>query len=142
MIPFPPVIEPEHEGAFLTERPREAPAPHGQQLPLMLGVTAEEGLLKTAALLNLPDLMTEFKTHFEQLLPIVLNYDHHEPEEQQQITRHIESFYFKAGHNYNKSNHQNLTDVGRILCYILWPGLKQILSFLAYFRWLVRSRRR
>lgn len=124
MIPFPPVIEPEHEGAFLTKRPREAPAPHGLQLPLMLGVTAEEGLLKTAALLNLPDLMAEFKTHFEQLLPIVLNYDHHEPEEQQEITRHIESFYFKAGHNYNKSNHQNLTDVGRRLPNMFGPGLK------------------
>ncbi|XP_030569634.1 venom carboxylesterase-6 [Drosophila novamexicana] len=111
MIPFPPVIEPEHEGAFLTLRPREAQAPHGQALPLMIGVTAEEGLLKTAALLNLPHLMDEFKSYFEQLLPIVLNYDHHDAETQQQITRHIESFYFKSGHNYNKSNHQNLTDL-------------------------------
>ncbi|XP_001992565.2 venom carboxylesterase-6 [Drosophila grimshawi] len=111
MIPFPPVIEPEHTGAFLTLRPRDAPLPHGQKLPLMIGVTAEEGLLKTAALLNLPHLMDEFKTYFDQLLPLVLNYDHHELEAQQQITRHIESFYFKAGHNYNKSNHQNLTDL-------------------------------
>ncbi|XP_002011173.3 venom carboxylesterase-6 [Drosophila mojavensis] len=112
MIPFPPVIEPEHEGAFLTQRPREvAQRPHGQELPLMIGVTAEEGLLKTAALLNLPHLMAEFKSSFERLLPVVLNYDHHDEEKQQQITRHIENFYFKAGHNYNKSNHQNLTDL-------------------------------
>ncbi|XP_060664137.1 LOW QUALITY PROTEIN: venom carboxylesterase-6 [Drosophila nasuta] len=112
MIPFPPVIEPQHDDAFLTELPRETSAPpHGQQLPLMLGVTSEEGLLKTAALLNLPQLLSEFKTRFEQLLPVVLNYDHHANETQQQITQHIETFYFKAGHNYNKSNHQNLTDL-------------------------------
>lgn len=112
MIPFPPVIEPAHEGAFLTVLPRETPqAPHGQELPLMIGVTSEEGLLKTAALLNLPDLMEEFKTRFGQLLPVVLNYDHHDEQTQQQITQHIERFYFKAGHNYNKSNHQNLTDL-------------------------------
>ncbi|KAH8290099.1 hypothetical protein KR044_013383 [Drosophila immigrans] len=111
MIPFPPVIEPQHADAFLTQLPREAAAPHGQQLPLMLGVTSEEGLLKTAALLNLPQLMSEFKARFGQLLPVVLNYDHHEPETQQQLTERIEQFYFQQGHNYNKDNHQNLTDL-------------------------------
>ncbi|KAM8719542.1 hypothetical protein ACLKA7_005733 [Drosophila subpalustris] len=111
MIPFPPVVEPVHEGAFLTSLPREASAPYGQELPLMIGVTSEEGLLKTAALLNLPQLMAEFKARFEQLLPVVLYYDHHTAQAQQRITQHIESFYFKAGHNYNKSNHQNLTDL-------------------------------
>ncbi|XP_034475720.1 venom carboxylesterase-6 [Drosophila innubila] len=111
MIPFPPVIEPAHKGAFLTVPPREAEAPHGQQLPLMLGVTSEEGLLKTAALLNMPQLLEEFKTKFAELLPIVLYYDHHPQQTQQQITQQIEQFYFQTGHNYNKSNHQNLTDL-------------------------------
>ncbi|KAH8349357.1 hypothetical protein KR067_000304 [Drosophila pandora] len=111
MIPFPPVIEPEHEDAFLTVPPRQAPPPHGLQLPLMVGATAEEGLLKTAALLNLPHLMAEFKSQFDQVLPVVLNYDHHEDSVKQSITQRIESFYFKAGHDYDKANHQNLTDL-------------------------------
>ncbi|XP_017045883.1 venom carboxylesterase-6 [Drosophila ficusphila] len=111
MIPFPPVIEPEHEDAFLTVSPRQAPRPHGLQLPLLVGATAEEGLLKTAALLNLPQLLAEFKSQFEQVLPVVLNYDHHEDTVQQSITQRIEGFYFKAGHDYDKANHQNLTDL-------------------------------
>ncbi|SPP78197.1 venom carboxylesterase-6 [Drosophila guanche] len=111
MIPFPPVIEPEHEEAFLTVPPRQALRPHGLELPLLVGATAEEGLLKTAALLNLPQLMDDFKAQFEQVLPVVLNYDHHENAVQQQITKRIEDFYFKAGHDYDKSNHQNLTDL-------------------------------
>ncbi|EDW26881.1 GL14544 [Drosophila persimilis] len=111
MIPFPPVIEPEHDDAFLTVPPRQAREPHGLELPLLVGATAEEGLLKTAALLNLPQLMDDFKSQFEQVLPVVLNYDHHEDSVQQQITKRIEDFYFKAGHDYDKSNHQNLTDL-------------------------------
>ncbi|KAH8289553.1 hypothetical protein KR054_007143 [Drosophila jambulina] len=111
MIPFPPVVEPEHEDAFLTVPPRQAPQPHGLELPLMIGATAEEGLLKTAALLNLPQLMAEFKSQFGQVLPVVLNYDHHEEQVQRRITQRIESFYFKHGHDYSKANHQNLTDL-------------------------------
>ncbi|EDW53214.1 venom carboxylesterase-6 [Drosophila sechellia] len=111
MIPFPPVIEPEHDGAFLTVAPRQAAKPHGLQLPLMVGATAEEGLLKTAALLNLPQLLAEFKSQFEQVLPVVLNYDHHDDSVRQAITQRIESFYFKSGHDYDKAKHQNLTDL-------------------------------
>lgn len=115
MIPFPPVIEPDHEDAFLTVPPRQASAPHGLRLPLMVGATAEEGLLKTAALLNLPHLMAEFKSQFDRVLPVVLNYDHHEDSVKQSITQRIESFYFKAGHDYDKANHQNLTDVSGLI---------------------------
>nr|XP_016942030.1 venom carboxylesterase-6 [Drosophila suzukii] len=111
MIPFPPVIEPEHEDAFLTVPPRQALKPHGLALPLLVGATAEEGLLKTAALINLPHLLDEFKSQFDQVLPVVLNYDHHEDSVRQMITQRIESFYFKAGHDYDKVNHQNLTDL-------------------------------
>ncbi|XP_002061222.3 venom carboxylesterase-6 [Drosophila willistoni] len=111
MIPFPPVIEPPHKEAFLTLMPRNVLKPHGLELPLLLGATSEEGLLKTAALLNLPQLMQEFKTQFDRVIPIVLNYDHHDIAKQMEITRQIEHFYFKTGHNYNKSNHQNLTDL-------------------------------
>jgi len=114
MIPFPPVIEPEHEDAFLTVPPRQALRPHGLALPLLVGATAEEGLLKTAALINLPHLLDEFKSQFDQVLPVVLNYDHHEDSVRQRITQRIESFYFKAGHDYDKINHQNLTDVSEM----------------------------
>lgn len=115
MIPFPPVVEPEHPEAFLTVMPRSATAPHGFSLPLMIGATSDEGALKSAALLNIPGLLDEFKNKFANVLPIVLNYDHHSLSIQNDITREIEDFYFKQGHVYDKKNHQNLTDVGLIL---------------------------
>lgn len=111
MIPFPPVVEPKHPEAFLTVYPRKASEPHGFSLPLMIGATSEEGLLKTAALLNLPGLLDEFKQKFYEVLPIVLNYDHLSLAEQTKVTEDLENFYFSNGHKYNRQNHQNITDV-------------------------------
>ncbi|XP_073834277.1 venom carboxylesterase-6 [Musca autumnalis] len=111
MIPFPPVVEPEHPDAFLTILPREAPPPHGLKLPLMIGATSEEGLLKTAALLNIPHVLKDFKAKFNKVLPIMLNYDHLKESEQQEVTRKLEQFYLKNGHDYDKYNYQNITDL-------------------------------
>uniref|UniRef100_T1H2V8 Uncharacterized protein n=1 Tax=Megaselia scalaris TaxID=36166 RepID=T1H2V8_MEGSC len=41
----------------------------------------------------------------------MLSYDHWDKEKQSEITRAFEEFYLKDGHNYNKMNHQNLTDM-------------------------------
>ncbi|XP_037885698.1 venom carboxylesterase-6 [Glossina fuscipes] len=111
MIPFPPVIEPDHAEAFLTVHPRNQLQPHGLALPLMIGATSEEGLLKTAALLNLPEILYEFKTKFEQILPIILYYDHLPEKDQHDITEKLKYFYLKDGHNYDKHNYQNITDL-------------------------------
>lgn len=49
MIPFPPVVEPPNTpNGFITKHPRDEKSPHGLNLPLMSGVTTEEGALKTA----------------------------------------------------------------------------------------------
>lgn len=48
MVPFPPVVEPDVPGAFITEHPRDVARPHGTAIPWMTGLTADEGLLKTA----------------------------------------------------------------------------------------------
>lgn len=111
MVPFQPVVEPPHESAFLTILPRDGVMPHGFSLPLMIGVTSEEGLFKSMPMLTVPGLLTDFKDHVRKILPIQLQYDHHAPEVRDEITRQIEQFYFKEGHNYSKYNHHNLTDV-------------------------------
>ncbi|XP_075154385.1 venom carboxylesterase-6 [Haematobia irritans] len=111
MIPFPPVVEPDHPEAFLTVLPRSSSQPHGLSMPLMIGATSEEGLLKTAALLNIPEVLNDFKVKFDHVLPIVLNYDHLSRTEQQQITEKLKSFYLTNGHDYDKYNHQNITDL-------------------------------
>ncbi|XP_067639389.1 venom carboxylesterase-6 [Eurosta solidaginis] len=111
MVPYQPVVEPLHDSAFLTVSPRDVSVPHGFSLPVMIGATSEEGLLKTAAILNIPGLLEEYKQKFYTILPIELQYDHHAPEVRAEITRKIDEFYFKDGHNYDKYNHMNFTDL-------------------------------
>lgn len=48
MVPFPPVIEPDLPGAFITKHPREIIAENTNELPLMTGITYDEGALKSA----------------------------------------------------------------------------------------------
>lgn len=48
MIPFPPVVEPDLPGAFITKHPRDEYEPHAMGLPWMTGLTMDEGALKSA----------------------------------------------------------------------------------------------
>uniref|UniRef100_A0A182PR39 Carboxylic ester hydrolase n=1 Tax=Anopheles epiroticus TaxID=199890 RepID=A0A182PR39_9DIPT len=93
MIPFPPVVEPDIPGAFLTKHPRDEYEPHAIGLPWMTGLTLDEGALKT--LINVPELRKSLNDHWERALPISLYYDHHEPEKKRQITTKINNYYFK-----------------------------------------------
>uniref|UniRef100_A0A182SV11 carboxylesterase n=1 Tax=Anopheles maculatus TaxID=74869 RepID=A0A182SV11_9DIPT len=52
MIPFPPVVEPDAPGAFITKHPRDEYEPHGIGLPWMTGLTLDEGALKSAFVLG------------------------------------------------------------------------------------------
>lgn len=48
MIPFPPVVEPDLPGAFITVHPRDVSEPHGLPIPWMTGLTSDEGAIKSA----------------------------------------------------------------------------------------------
>lgn len=48
MIPFPPVVEPDLPGAFITKHPREAHDENSLQIPFMTGLTFDEGAMKSA----------------------------------------------------------------------------------------------
>lgn len=48
MIPFPPVVEPNLPGAFISEHPRDVKTPHAISIPWMGGLTADEGAMKSA----------------------------------------------------------------------------------------------
>lgn len=48
MIPFPPVVEPNLPGAFITKHPREDHDDSSLKIPLMTGVTFDEGAMKSA----------------------------------------------------------------------------------------------
>lgn len=48
MIPFPPVVEPDLPGAFITQHPRDVYEPHAISIPWMTGLTSDEGAMKSA----------------------------------------------------------------------------------------------
>lgn len=111
MIPFPPVVEPDLPGAFITKHPRDEYEPHALALPWMTGLTLDEGALKSASLINVPELRASLNEHWNRALPLSLNYDHHEdPYKQQEITEAINKFYFND-RKLVKETEQNLTNL-------------------------------
>lgn len=110
MIPFVPVVEPDHPEAFITKHPREEFDPHGLSLPWLSGVTMDEGALKTASLINLPELTESLNANWDRALPISLNYDHHSVDRQKEITAAISEFYF-ANRKLVPETNQNLTNL-------------------------------
>lgn len=111
MIPFPPVVEPDLPGAFITKHPRDEYEPHAISLPWMTGLTLDEGALKTASLINVPELRASLNEHWDRALPVSLYYDHHpDPARQRAITEAINSFYF-SGRKLIKQTEQNLTNL-------------------------------
>ncbi|CAH1730140.1 unnamed protein product [Chironomus riparius] len=110
MVPFPPVVEHEHEGAFITENPRFVMNPHGLNIPLMTGVTSEEGALKTGAFIYNDDLREELLKNWEKALSTSLYYDHHDSQKQEEITKKIDEFYFN-NQRLTSNNNQNLTNL-------------------------------
>lgn len=111
MIPFPPVVEYSHPGAFITKHPRDEKEPWGLNLPWITGLTKDEGAMKSAPIINMKNLTDDLNKNWERALPIALNYDHHKcPEKQKQITEAISNFYFNNEKLHDKTR-QNLTNV-------------------------------
>lgn len=48
MIPFPPVVEPDIPGAFITKHPRDDHGENSLKIPFMTGLTYDEGAMKSA----------------------------------------------------------------------------------------------
>lgn len=113
MIPFPPVIEPDHPDAFLIEHPRETPL-KSLDIPITAGITSGEGLLSSAPLLSNEERLEALKRDKDRLFPLIFNYDHWDLGKQERVTRKIEEYYFKNGHDYDRTNHRNFTDVSNI----------------------------
>jgi carboxylesterase type B len=110
MVPFPPVVEHEHEGAFITATPRFVSDMHGNDVPLMTGVTSEEGVLKTGALIYNQNLTADLLKNWERALSISLYYDHHGEQKQEEITKKIDEFYFR-NQKLTLDTQKNLTDL-------------------------------
>lgn len=63
MIPFPPVVEIDIPGAFITKHPREQHDENSLSIPFMTGITADEGAMKSARKNKQVSICTRIYTH-------------------------------------------------------------------------------
>ncbi|XP_015600279.1 venom carboxylesterase-6 [Cephus cinctus] len=98
MIPFRPVIEPDHPGAFLKEDPAVSlKAGRIADIPWMTGITSHEGALRVAGLLGLNDgeLARKLNDDFMTIAPMSLLYRDKCPADRiENVTKSIREFYF------------------------------------------------
>ncbi|XP_051166329.1 venom carboxylesterase-6 [Leptopilina boulardi] len=97
MIPFRPVIEPDHSGAFLKEDPAIS-LKNGKisDIPWMTGITSHEGAIKSATIYGLFDgkLIKELNDNFETIAPLSLLYEDVCPKHLiKNVTQSIRDFY-------------------------------------------------
>ncbi|XP_066593320.1 carboxylic ester hydrolase [Prorops nasuta] len=98
MIPFRPVVEPKHSGAFLSEDPFVATTSGNiVDIPWMAGITSEEGSLRVPGLYGLfgGKLIKQLNDEFTEIAPISLLYKETCPAHLlDDVTKKIREFYF------------------------------------------------
>ncbi|XP_043683852.1 venom carboxylesterase-6-like [Vespula pensylvanica] len=100
MIPFRPVIEPDHSNAFITKDPIvSTKIGTVLDIPWMTGVTSEEGSLRVPSLYTLHDgeLIKKMNDDFPNVAPLTLLHGETCPDHLRDIISHaIREFYFKG----------------------------------------------
>ncbi|XP_031345675.1 venom carboxylesterase-6-like isoform X2 [Photinus pyralis] len=108
-IPHRPVIEPKNPGAFISDHPIDIiKSGEFSQVPYMLGLTANDGALKSAAIYANHSLVERLNNEFEDIVPIMLFYG--DQNFKQRITAIIRKFYFND-RSIGNDTKSELTDV-------------------------------
>ncbi|XP_043271072.1 venom carboxylesterase-6-like [Venturia canescens] len=114
LIPFRPVVEPDHPGAFLKEEPVESiKSGNVIDIPWMTGITSEEGALKVPDIYGTKDqdYVKLLDEKFMELAPITLLYDHTCSEKfMKNVTERIRQFYFGDG-KIDESKRMDMVDM-------------------------------
>nr|QCC89025.1 carboxylesterase 10 [Meteorus pulchricornis] len=97
MIPFRPVIEPNHPGAFLNKEPAESIKTGDMaDIPWMTGFNSQEGAIKVAGLYGLKngEYIKLLNDRFMELAPMTLMFDNTCPKQSlQDVSKKIRNFY-------------------------------------------------
>ncbi|KAF2901295.1 hypothetical protein ILUMI_04893, partial [Ignelater luminosus] len=94
MIPFKPVIEPNVEGAFLTEHPTDIiKSGKASDVPWITGLNTEDGVLRAAAIYGNPHLVEDLDKDFNRVVSISLFYNE-TATNTDFIGKQIRKFYF------------------------------------------------
>ncbi|XP_055677260.1 venom carboxylesterase-6-like [Lutzomyia longipalpis] len=94
---FNPTLEKDREGAFVAEHPENIVRDnHGQNIPLLIGLTSEEGAFTTASITDKPRLVQELNDQWRRILPHLLFYGDFNEDRRTTITESINTFYFNG----------------------------------------------
>ncbi|XP_059611143.1 juvenile hormone esterase-like [Phlebotomus argentipes] len=88
-----PVVEPESENAFLTEDPAKLSG--GDDIPFLIGITSNEGIFISVALLRDQKLIEHLKREIKHLLPDLMSYQDYNEVTRNTLTNMISEFYFQ-----------------------------------------------
>ncbi|KAG5667007.1 hypothetical protein PVAND_015010 [Polypedilum vanderplanki] len=108
LIAFQPVIEnfDSNEEPFISELKYEKLS---LDIPWIVGITSEEGLMKSASFFNNAEKLKELEENWKKILPVTFYYDHLPENEVDEINQKIYNFYFKESSFSN--NKENLTNM-------------------------------
>ena len=108
--PFKPVVEPVSSESFIDEFPVGV---RQSDIPILLGVNSDEGLLGTAPIIGTEEVLQDYKDNARKYLAKLMGIE--DEDNKDAILDEIEGFYLKNGHDYDLENHQNFTDVSFLL---------------------------
>ncbi|KAK9870530.1 hypothetical protein WA026_008094 [Henosepilachna vigintioctopunctata] len=104
MIPFKPCVEPPSSEAFLTDTPANLfKQGKFEDVPWIVGLNTEDGLLRAAAFVGEPHLFNELDEDFNNKTSISLLYKPF-AENPDLVGKQIRKFYFKEGKKLNYEN--------------------------------------
>ncbi|KAF5285157.1 hypothetical protein FQR65_LT13354 [Abscondita terminalis] len=95
-IPFKPVVEIPNDGAFMPQNPVDI-IKQGKManVPLIVGITTDDGAIKSAAIYNDSSLVERLNSNFDKYLPMILFYDGvFSNKNTVKFTEKIKHFYF------------------------------------------------
>lgn len=94
MVAYKPVVEPNIAGAFLAEDPIDIiKSGKAANVPIMTGLTTEDGAIKSALLYNDSNLIEELNKDFNRIAPILMQYGETAPDKDH-VSKQIREFYF------------------------------------------------
>ncbi|XP_055700212.1 juvenile hormone esterase-like [Phlebotomus papatasi] len=96
VVKFPPTIEYDTKGGVIFENPKNIKENHGLKIPLLIGLTRDEGLARSAGIKSTPRLADDLEKRWEDILPIILSYNILDQQKQVEFTKAITDFYFKG----------------------------------------------
>ncbi|GAB0091515.1 hypothetical protein DMENIID0001_063670 [Sergentomyia squamirostris] len=94
VVKFPPTIEHDEKDGIIGEHPKNIKENHGLKIPLLIGLTRDEGVVRSLEIKSVPRLVDDLHEKWDEILPIILSYTEMDAVKQMEITKAVTDFYF------------------------------------------------